>query len=339
MRVVLLSLVAISAAVPVAFGQDAPTGLGVTDVEFTIEALALSRSDTSTPFLQNFDLPGSPIQSTSDLAKFGTAAGIRLGLSGSIDGPWGFEASSFFAGFSRSGAVVSPGENLDSAYSVGVVPGNMFFGTSTSAYYASFIEQSLLGSGELNATYDLGGAKLLFGPRAIYYSSNLSSYFSDDISSFNGGGGGGNERVSIDSINRLFGAQIGIEGMYQASDTFSFGGRATAGLYGNLASLNRSYSDDNAGNSPIGASASSAVSATGLAESFELSPKVALALAPKLDLEVGGTILLLNGIDEASNHFAGIGTPGGAGTLGSDAPGFHNGVNFAGVSVGLRGHF
>jgi hypothetical protein len=312
----------------------------LTDVEFTIEALALSRSDTSTPFVQNFDLPGSPVQSTSDLAKFSTAPGIKLGLSGTVDGAWGFEANSFFAGFTRSGAVVSPGERLDSAYSFGVVdPGNMFFGTSTSAYYASFSEQSLLGSGELNATYDLGGAKLLFGPRTIYYSSNLSSYFSDDISSFSGGGGGGNERVSIDSINRLFGAQIGIEGMYKANDAFSFGGRATVGLYGNLASLDRSYTDDNAGNSPIGASASSAVSATGLAESFELSPKVALALAPKLDLEVGGTILLLNGIDEAANHFVGIGAPGGPGALGSDAPGFHNGVNFAGISAGLKGHF
>jgi len=340
-RALIIATVALLGSTSLVHAQSATlvSGMGVTDVQFTMEALYMSRSALPNTLLgHDFGGGGTDVTTDGISSALSAAPGARFGLSGDVMGSWGFDAGAFFSGsFGRTGSFEDPGEDLYSQYTPVQTPGNLFFDNSDQAEFVRSTENSFVGGGELNTTYDLGGLKLLFGPRSIYYSSSLSTYVADDTGALHGGTG--NDWVDISSNNLLLGGQLGIEGMFQANETFSFGGRATVGLYANVASLDRSYRADDAG-SPFSIQSVTATShATGLAESIELSPKVAIAIAPKLDLTFGATLLMLNGVDEPGQHYAGIGAPGGGGGLAGDPPAFHNGVNFAGLTVGVQGHF
>lgn len=326
--------------------QDAmPAGTSLSNIQFTMEALYMSRSAAPNMFLlrDNRLFPTTTdVYSDSVSTPFSMAPGGRFGMRADVFGPWGVETDALFSGsFSRSGAYFDAGnDDLALAYTSQVDPSFYSFEDSEDAQVLTFTEQSFLGSGEVNATYDLGGFKLLFGPRSIYYQSTFSSRVADDLGAW--GGGTGNDYIDITSGNLLVGGQIGIEGMYQANETFSFGGRVTAGLYANFASLKRDYFADD-GDSPYGLGtinpAHQTATAIGMAESLELSPKVAVAISPKLDLTFGATAILLNGVDEARNHWATMGVQDGNGTIANEAPAFHDGVNFGGVTFGIRGHF
>lgn len=341
--VIIASLLASSTLVAPAMAQDLAPDISASNITFTMEALYMSRSAATNMFLLHDDNLGTDVYSDGVATPFSMAPGGRFGMSADISGPWGVETDALFSGmFTRSGSYFDQSsDNLQLAYTGDVTTGYYDYDNSEDAQVLLFNEQSFLGSGEVNATYDLGGMKLLFGPRSIYYSSTFSSRVADDLSAYNLTSTG-NDYIDITSANLLVGGQIGIEGMFKANDTFSFGGRATAGLYANFATLDRNYRADDAFSSPYSGALNPAHqigTAMGLAESLELSPKVAVAITPKLDLTFGATAILLNGVDEARNHWATMGVQDGNGAIASEAPAFHDGVNFGGVSIGLKGHF
>lgn len=343
--VTLMALAAILlSSTGLARAQDAmPAGTSLSNIQFTMEALYMSRSAAPNMFLLHDDNLGTDVYTDGVSTPFSMAPGGRFGMGADVYGPWGVEGNAMFTGtFSRNGSYFDQStDNLQLAYTGDVTSGYYDYDNSEDAQVLLFNEQSMLGSGEINATYDLGNFKLLFGPRSIYYQSQFSSRVADDIPSYNMTSTG-NDYIDITSANLLVGGQIGLEGMYRANDIFSFGGRVTAGLYANFAKLDRNYRADDAFSSPYSGGLNPAHqtgTAIGLAESLELSPKVAVAITPTLDLTFGATAIMLNGVDEARNHWATMGVQDGNGAIASEAPAFHDGVNFGGVTFGIKGHF
>jgi len=332
------ALAALTLSGTVVFAQDAmPAAPTVSNVNFAIEALILGRSGTTTQLGHNFNTDVDLFTASG----FNWSGGTKVSASGDVSGAWGFDVEAFYAGvFDKSGFFVEPLEDIYTTYTGGLTPGNLSFDNSEDAFGLYYREASSVAGFEANATYDLGqGAKLTFGPRDILYGSTLHTWVSDDSGAFDGSNTG-NDRVYISSLNNLIGPQIGVSGMYQLNDTFSIGGKAALGLYANVATLNRHYNADDGFSSPFNTQdVSSSSTAVGLAESVEISPKVSVAIAKNVDLNFGGTMLFVNGVDEPGKHYADIGKDDGSGNLAADGPRFNNSVFFGGATIGLTGHF
>ena len=227
---------------------------------------------------------------------------------------------------------------MDAVYDDDVTPGNLHFSNSDTAYAMTMTENSSVGGLEASATYDMGAVRFLVGPRWIRYQSSLGTVVYDDENSFIGLGDD-IDRVHISSTNDLFGVQAGIEGMFPVTDMISIGGRATVGIYANHATLDRHYSADDTSSPFNTQSVSGSSSETGFAQSFEISPRVELAVSDNSSISIGGIFLMLNGVDEPGTHYAQIGADDTTGNLAADSPVLNNGVHFAGLTLGVHGHF
>jgi len=320
---------------PMMYASDVPS-----DFYFSLEAVAMGRSGTDTELY--FDATSTSNVSTRDLAaSLGWGGGMKFSVGGNIDGAWGFDLSGLGVGsFTASALLEHSNDDINAIYSDTVTAGNLDFSNSEDAHAIRLSESSELASIEASATYDMGGFKLFFGPRLLRYQASLGTIIYDELGDLQGTDNG-IDTVNISSTNTLVGAQIGVSGMYALNDTFSVGGKAALGLYANYSTLNRSYNDGGSGNSPFtaGGAVSSTSSATGFAQSIEISPRINVALTDNLDLTLGTTWLWLNGVDEPGTHYTGIGAAGGGGGLAADSPTFANGVNFGGVTAGLHGQF
>jgi hypothetical protein len=300
--------------------------------------MALWRSSTDTELYDT----GTALVSTRDIAGLGMGYGARFTVGGPIVDQFGWQVGGFWGGsFSSSGTVIDDNEDIDAVYDNNGGPGNLSFAPADSAYAATFSESSSVGGLEASGTYAVvDGVKLFFGPRWIRYQAALNTAFFEEQADFEGTTNR-IHRVAISSTNDLLGVQAGVEAMFPVFDNVSFGGRAAAGVYMNYSTLSRTVRTDDPGNlAPFGvASVTSTSSATGFATSVELSPKVALAVTDNLEVSLGGTFLWLNGVDEPGPHYQGIGVDDGSGNMAADTPRFNNGVNFAGITVGLQGRF
>lgn len=311
------------------------------ELYFSVEALALWRSSTDTVLWEDFD--SSELISTRDIAGLGMGFGARFAVGGPIADEFGWQIAGLWAGpFSSEGNSIGTSDDLlNPIYSDPPTTGNYTFLNADDAFAMAFTESSSVGGLEASATFDMGEFRFLLGPRWIRYQASLGTVVYLDDDDFDGITDN-IDRVDISSTNNLIGVQVGVEGMFPLFDDVSIGGRAAVGLYANHATLDRSYSADNgAAASPFTtASVSDSSSATGFAQSVELSPKVALAVTPNIDVSLGAMLLFLNGVDEPGTHLAGIGEDDGDDTaLAADTPSFGNGVHFAGITLGVHGRF
>jgi len=301
-------------------------------VTISLEALALWRwsdDDVVLGYNQTID----DLYTLDDTVDDSVGAGARLGIEFGIGDGWGFGLSGFYAGSSQSGEIGSGTENLSTAYTANYDSDNLEFANSEDAFNMLVDRDWSLAGVDASASYALSDDfKVTFGPSWLRYANSLHTtvydeentpYYIDD--------------VNIESTNDLFGAKVGLEGMFAVTDAISFGGRVAVGAYYASQTLDRSYESLGGYDSPFGTNyVDDSATADGFATSVEVSPKVALAVTDNVSLSLGGTFLWINGIDEATEHFGHLASDSSG--LAADTPN-STGVSFGGVTLGLAGKF
>ncbi len=282
-----------------------------TGVTMTFEGLYLQRGDnpggpsfmtrptgTTNPVAAtdpgNLDLGGSG----GGRVMVGIPAGGFLGLSGTT-----LEIGGFWAGtFSDNMLYIGPDENHDSRYDNH--PGNEFqsFNGDFACCFAATLKNTLYGV-EANLVAPMAGAgfRLFAGPRFISLRETLGAHVYDDLLSYNANAGRIDD-IRIEVSNDLFGAQIGAEASLPVAPGIVFSTRISGGLYANRTEVDSIISDRSGFTAPLIKSNSS----TEFAQGIEILPTLTFELAKNLSLNLGGHLLYLHGVTEATRQFEGV---------------------------------
>ncbi len=163
-------------------------------------------------------------------------------------------------------------------------------------------EAANLGGVELNVMFEdkvdfagVTGLETFAGARFLNFSDSYSSAFSS--ASGDGSINGGSSSVT----NRLVGSQFGVTGRKFFSEDMMLTGRFALGLFANFA-------DQGNETSTIGGQSQSFSSIedseTGFAQMVEFSPTFHARLDENVFFSLGGTMMLLNGIQRARENFS-----------------------------------
>ncbi len=108
--------------------------------------------------------------------------------------------------------------------------------------------------------------------------------------------------TSIGVDNNLYGVQAGWEGYFKVSSSISFGGRFAGGLFLNRVERERSFFDqDTPGNAY-----SDEINDNEFSQMLEANPRILVDIGNGVALSLGGTVLWLNDISQASPHFSSL---------------------------------
>ena len=284
----------------------------------TLEGLMYWRSGLPTvPFTELGDSPGATAAfvrfDSSELEGENYAPGIRASLQASmLDQP--VELSAFFVApfrldktklnLSQAGIT-----NTDTVYAncrPGVLGRHCC--NSDNIYGLNVHLETKLFGGEANLTSLFGIPGLSFGARAIYFGEALSSSTMDlgspDPAANVPGLGTGNVRdhVTIRTDNRLVGAQIGLQHMFDVGDVMRIGGSIKAGLYNNFVDRNRGFTSEN----QLARGFESSDNKSVFAQAVEFNPRVEFKLAEGTYLTASGQFLWLNNVSTTLNQYPAI---------------------------------
>lgn len=265
---------------------------------FTLEGIALTRDDFENDNLIR-TTAGDPIVFANDLDIEWTG-GARATLESEF---WGhdWQLSAFF---------VAPEKSHDQ---FGDVSGTFLFnseytyfddlnadGNSRSAEIFGVETQWETWGAEFNWVKGLmSGLNGILGVRYINFRDKLVTITFDEVNDFLGTDND-IDRVSITATNNLAGIQIGLEGEWNLFQDLNFGASLKGGVAANFAMRHRSFSSDN----NILNLRSDSIDETGFAQFAEFNPTLTFKFNESASLVVGGNVLWLNDISEASPHYA-----------------------------------
>lgn len=301
-----------------------------------VEGLMYGRSDIAT---YSFTTQGSTNKpyvafTSRELAGDEYTWGARGTLEGAIfDQP--FEFSGFFMNpinlsATKLGLTSGSNPDTDTVYDDG--PGSDIVSVNSDSIYGLSVHfQSKLYGAEVNAVRPFGIPGLLIGARTIYFGEQLGTTTFDSQASVPWLGTANlRDHVSIATDNRLVGAQIGLEHMFELGDFVRAGGSIKAGLFNNFADRERTYVSENRLDRSFGRHDSDNV----FSQAVEINPRLEFKLAEGTYLTASGQFLWLNNVSTALPHYATV----------EDLDGDHDlrakdDVYFYGGSLGLRVEF
>lgn len=181
-------------------------------------------------------------------------------------------------------------------------PGADINSTNSENIYALAVrhETQLFGS-EINLINPFGVPSLLVGPRAFYFGEEIGATAMEEVDDVPGNGTGtARDQVSVRTDNRLFGLQVGVQGMFDVGHYLRVGGAIKAGLYDNVVTRRRTFFSLNQSVRRQDSTENDDV----LAEAVEVNPRIELRLSDDVYLSAAGTFLWLNNVSEATSHFA-----------------------------------
>lgn len=282
---------------------------------FTIDGLLLTRSK-----LDNVPFTGRGIQNSAptpfipfsarDLSGDDISFGARATLRGDIlDQPVEFSAF-YLTPMRHEGTKLNLGsENGNPANTNAVFhpendPGADVNSTNSENIYGVAVRhETQLFGGEINLVKALGIPGLLLGPRALFFGEELGATAMEEVDDVPGNGNGtARDQVSVATDNRLFGLQVGVQGMFDVNDFLRVGGSIKAGLYDNVVTRRRTFFSLNQSVRRQDSTDDDQV----LAQVVEINPRVELRLADDVYLSAAGTFLWLNNISEATSHFGNL---------------------------------
>ncbi|MBL8567124.1 MAG: hypothetical protein JNM89_15530 [Hyphomicrobiaceae bacterium] len=280
-------------------------------ITMTVEGLYLQRGDKpgGPSFMTRPTGTTNPVAATDpgnlDLdssgggrVMLGVPAGGFLGLSGTTLEIGGFWTGTFFDNM----LYIGPDENHDSRYDNH--PGNEFqsFNADFACCFAATLKNTLYGF-EANVVAPMAGSgfRLFAGPRFISYRETLGAHVYDDMFSYIANDFNIDD-IKIEVSNDLFGAQIGAEASVPVAPGIVFTTRISGGLYANRTEVESMISSRNNFAAPLFKSNSS----TEFAQGIEILPTLTFELAKNLSLNLGGHLLYLHGVTEATRQFEGV---------------------------------
>ena len=186
-----------------------------------------------------------------------------------------------------------------------IAPAQTIVETESQSLAQTSVDKETLSGVEFNVVLDdqatfggVPGFQTFAGARFISYGDDYSAAFSNGAS----GTDGFADAQSLAVSNKLVGAQAGISAKKFLSSNVMVTGRLAAGLFANFSSQGGSYSAyANGGSSQAFADSASD---TGFAQLLEFSPALHVKLRDDMFLSFGGTLMLLNGVSEASQSTA-----------------------------------
>lgn len=186
-----------------------------------------------------------------------------------------------------------------------ITPAQTLVETETRTVASTSNDKEKLSGVEFNVVLDdkatfggVSGFQTFAGARFLQYGDSYSSAFSNDAS----GAGGFADAHSLAVTNNLVGAHAGVTGKKFLSPSVLLTGRLAAGLFANFTEHGGAYSGY-ANSGPNKAFANEA-SDTGFAQMIEFSPAMHVKVRDDMFLSFGGTLMLLNGVGEASRTTA-----------------------------------
>ncbi len=311
----LQSSIAISLSLAITLVIGAGSAYAQTEPRFglagvALEGVILQRHDVGNGLMTVPDGGSDPYAkiSFSDLDP-SIAGGMRLQLDGwlfgqrtvyNVLGAWGFDGSLL-----RTGMDPSSGGGTDMVY----VPSSTVSTSNSNeldTLKAKF--RSSLFSTD-SAAYFFGGApdqpgfNFIAGGRTIVLDERLKTAAYDSYSDWEPGGDDV-DRVKLDVSNWATGLQIGVEGYTYVAPGLKLGGFVKGGLLANFVDVRSRFSaDDDADDSER---LRKSRDSTEFAQFVELSARVSYEIAPNMELTASGMLLYVNGIAEASDHYAGV---------------------------------
>lgn len=141
------------------------------------------------------------------------------------------------------------------------------------------------------------GGRFFGGTRFIRFREELDATVFD---TFPAGSGTDNHRIGIDVTNDLYGVQAGWEGYVPLAPGVSVGGRVAGGLFANRVERRRRLFDQD---TPANRYTDN-LTETEFSQMVEVNPKVLIDLGSGATLTLGGTVLWLNDVSEASPHWS-----------------------------------
>lgn len=281
----------------------------------SIEGLLLRRKSLpNLPFTKLGDAPGAGTRfvefGTSELDEDLFSAGIRGTLHAEFFGQ-DVELSGFFMdpmeqdiakfGFNQASAAF----NTDAIYQG--LPENDLGGNTGEAVSddidgMAVSHQTKLFGAEANVVRPFGIPALLVGARAIYFGENFSATAIDPGSI--PPAGNARDHVTIRTDNRLIGAQIGLQHMFDVGGGFRLGGSIKAGLYDNIVERRRTFLSEA---NPRARSKDKTLGDEIFAQAIEFNPRLEFKLTDGVLLSASGQFLWLNNVSEAVTHFASAG--------------------------------
>ena len=150
-----------------------------------------------------------------------------------------------------------------------------------------------------NGFFDLGNFTPFIGARYLRYSEKLKSIAYDDADDFNGTDND-IDRVNIKTYNNLVGLQVGLAGFHPITEYISIGGKASGGLFVNIAHRKRSFSRDDSATDRF----SDSLKKTAFAQVLEVNPQIRYLFSDNVYATLGGFLMWINGISAAGSHYA-----------------------------------
>lgn len=270
----------------------------------TAEGLLLQRSDVDGTAFTGFDDPGDAftpfdagdldpdvsggVRASLDVLLFGN----RVQMSALVAMPFEDNRTAFDINENGTNAVYdddaqfNPGADVNTA-------------NSDDLFALTVRHRTLLVGTDTAVVSPVGGVNFLWGTRFIKVRESLKSTAFDEENDFNGTDND-IDRVSINSDNTMYGAQIGIGGSVPLGASLVLSGHLKGGLMANFIDVDQSFtSDDNAANFVIKNDGD-----VSFAQFIEFNPRLTMNLVPNVDLTLGGFLLYVNGISEATQYFS-----------------------------------
>jgi hypothetical protein len=192
-------------------------------------------------------------------------------------------------------------------------PSKTIVETETQSFAQTSEDDETLSGLEFNVVLDdevtfggVSGFQTFAGARFINYGDSYAS----SLSSNSTAGGGAASAQAVAVKNNLVGAQMGVTGKKFLGSNLLLTGRLAAGLFANFATQGGSAASY--GGSGSSYSFADTTRSTGFAQMIEFSPALHYKIQENMFVSLGGTMMLLNGVNEATQSTAaGYATSGG----------------------------
>ncbi len=280
-------------------------------IAITLEALVLSRT---APAGTDFTGPDNVGNQFVEFEAQDLKTKLNIGGRATLDIPTSF--GTFQASLIASGNLLSKGQIRDQGFGgpadtnatydndAHLNPGSDVDSTQNSDQLAvlDIKTRSQFYGGELNwqagNIFTLGNFTPFVGARYLRYTEKLKSVAYDEANDFFGTDND-IDRVNINTSNNLVGVQFGLAGFHPLTEDISIGGKASGGLFLNMAKRKRSFSRDDSATDRF----NDTIKKTGFAQVIELNPQIRYKFTDKVHFTLGGFFMWMNGVSAAGSHY------------------------------------
>jgi len=277
--------------------------------------------------------PGERLYDFGDLDLTGWRPGGALTVAYRLDQVSAVWARGFYVGeFGREQSLcILPGcpKSGGSSSTFTIEPGNATTTNNTLGGFIAFTSNPSSSVWGLEANYDrtlLPGPGLLVrvfgGPRFIQFRDRIDSLFFEDANDL---AGTDNEiqGVTIEVLNNLVGAQVGVDLRQPLIQTLFVDARASAGVFANIVERDRRFEEFETGSTFV---LDDNRTGAHVAEAVEASLLLSWQFLPNWTASVGYQMLFLNDVSVAPSHFQTVAVPGDTSLRATSSVIFHGAV-------------